>query len=72
MAQTVSCPACGAADLDVCQYNSMMVLRADTAMFSLTCPVCGAKVSSLQPIPLQLREEVRFAALEVDAGMGRE
>ena len=39
---------------------------------TITCPACGAKVSSMQTIPSQLRDEVRFAAIEVGAGMGRE
>lgn len=67
----VTCPGCGKTDLDVCDYESMMVVRADLAMFTLRCPSCGAQVSSMQPIPLQLREEVRYAAIEVGAGMGR-
>ncbi|EGC88713.1 hypothetical protein HMPREF9404_4172 [Eggerthella sp. HGA1] len=50
----------------------MMVVRADLAMFTLRCPHCKATVSSMQPIPPQLYEEVRFAALEVGAGMGLE
>ena len=57
---------------DVCRYESMMVVRADLAMFTLRCPHCKATVSSMQPIPPQLYEEVRFAALEVGAGMGLE
>ena len=65
MARPMTCPACGATDLDVCRYDSMMVLRADLAFFTLLCPQCGTKVSALQPIPLALREEVRFAAIEV-------
>lgn len=71
MSQPMSCPACGEAGLDVAAYDSMMVLRPELALFSLTCPRCGAKVSSLQPIPAGLREEVRFAAIEVGAGMGQ-
>lgn len=72
MEWSITCPVCGAADLDACHYDSMMVLRDDLAMFTLRCPWCGATVSSMQPIPLQLREEVRFAAIEIGAGMGRE
>lgn len=72
MSSEVTCPACGAADFDVCLYEAMMVVRADLALFTLKCPHCGAKVSSLQPIPSQLRDEVRFAAIEVGAGMGLE
>lgn len=66
------CPSCGASDLDVCRYDSMMVLRKDMALFSLHCPHCQAVVSSVQDIPAQLQEEVRFAAIELDAGMGRD
>ena len=73
MSKGVTCPACGAVGLDVCRYESMMVVvRADLAMFTLRCPHCKATVSSMQPIPPQLYEEVRFAALEVGAGMGLE
>lgn len=72
MAVGLSCPACGERNLDVCGYESMMVLRSDIALFTLRCPKCGARVSSVQTIPLALREEVRFAAIEVGAGMGRE
>lgn len=72
MSQGMTCPACGATGLDVCRYDSMMVVRADLAFFTLHCPHCDATVSSLYPIPPQLREEVRFAALEVGAGMGLE
>ena len=71
MQTCVKCPACGASDVDVLTYDSMMVLRPDVALFSLTCPRCGAKVSSLQPIPAALRDEVRFAAIELGAGMGQ-
>lgn len=70
VADGLTCPACGAVDLDVCDYDSMMVLRKDTAFFSLRCPHCGAAVSSVHAIPVQLREEIKFAAIEVGAGMG--
>ena len=51
----VVCPACGAQDLDVCAYDTMLVVRPDLALFTLECPACGASVSTLQRIPLQLR-----------------
>lgn len=70
MTAKLTCPACGATDLDVCKYDSMMVLSKDTALFSLRCPHCDATVSSVHAIPLQLREEIRFAAIEIGAGMG--
>ncbi|HIS41037.1 MAG TPA: UDP-N-acetylmuramoylalanyl-D-glutamate--2,6-diaminopimelate ligase [Candidatus Aphodovivens avistercoris] len=65
----VACPACGKHDLDLCRYDAMLVVRADLALFTLACPACGTTVSTLQRIPPQLREEVRFAAIEVGAGM---
>lgn len=70
MSNGVTCPACGEKGLDVCGYDSMLVVSADLAMFTLRCPRCGATVSSMQRIPQKLREEVRFAAIEVGAGMG--
>ena len=72
MAQTITCPACGKTDLDVCSYASMMVVRRDLALFKIECPSCHVMVSALHAIPLQLREEVRFAAIEAGAGMGAE
>ena len=48
----------------------MMVLRPDMALFTLACPHCGTRLSSLLPIPASLREEVEFAAIELGAGMG--
>lgn len=68
----LTCPSCGANDLDLRSYDSMMVLRSDLALFSIHCGHCAAKISTLQPIPPSLREEVRFAAIEVGAGMGME
>lgn len=72
MVQTLTCPACGFRDLDLNDYESMIVLRADLALFSLRCNRCASKISSVQPIPAALREEVRFAAIEIGAGMGLE
>ncbi len=63
-----SCPRCGGRTFDLTSYQAMMVLRPDLALFTVTCPTCGATVSLLQPIPPSLREEVRFAAIEVGAG----
>ncbi|MEC4184905.1 UDP-N-acetylmuramoylalanyl-D-glutamate--2,6-diaminopimelate ligase [Adlercreutzia sp. R21] len=70
MKSTVKCPRCGADDIDVRTFDSMMVLRADMALYALTCPHCAAKLSSLGAIPPSLREEVVFAAIELGAGMG--
>ncbi|MEF9925520.1 MAG: UDP-N-acetylmuramoylalanyl-D-glutamate--2,6-diaminopimelate ligase [Raoultibacter sp.] len=72
MGEIMQCPACGATDFDLAEYESMMVLRADSAFFTLRCPTCSTMVSAVAAIPASLREEVRFAALEVGAGMGHE
>lgn len=71
MKPLVSCPQCGSADFDLNAYESMIVVAEDHALFTLRCPYCDARVSALRPIPLELREEVQFAAIEVGAGMGR-
>lgn len=67
--KNVVCPACGAPDLDLCKYDSMMVLRADFALFTLHCPYCGSQVSAAHGIPPELYDEVRYAAIETSAGM---
>lgn len=69
---TLQCPACSAGSLDLCRYESMMVVRPGFALFGLHCPSCGSSVSALQPIPAALQEEVRFAAIVAGARMGRE
>ena len=66
----VTCPACGADDVDVRSCESLMALRSDLALFTLTCPHCAARISALLTIPPELREEVVFAAIELGAGMG--
>lgn len=72
MGEILRCPKCGETDFDLAAYDSMMVLRVDMALFTLTCPECGASLTSLAAIPPSLRDEVRFAAIEVGAGMGLE
>lgn len=72
MTRKLICPACNAKGLDLCNYESMMVLRQDLAMFVVACPACGSKVSSLQLIPDQLRDEIDYAAISIGAGMCRE
>lgn len=72
VATRLTCPSCGAKDLDIRRYDSMMVLRKDTALFALHCPHCSTVVSSVQAIPQELNDEVRFAAAQLGAGMGRD
>lgn len=68
----LACPACRAHNLDLRAYDSMMVLHADLALFTLRCPSCSTVFSTLQPIPATLRDEVDFAAIELGAKMGRD
>ncbi len=72
MGTQMNCPNCGAERLDVHDYESMIVVTSDHALFTVRCAACGTRVSSLRAIPLDMREEVQFAAIEVGAGMGRE
>ena len=72
MALKLTCPRCAAKALDVYDYESMIVISSAHAMFTMRCPECGTLASSVQVIPRELREQVRYAAIEVGAGMGRE
>ena len=68
----MQCPKCASARIDVFDYESMVVLSRNHALFTVRCPACSAKVSTVQEIPALLREDVRMAAREVGAGMGCE
>ena len=72
MGDLLTCPECRKACIDFHDYESMIVVARDFALFTPRCPACGARVSSMQAIPEDMREEVRFAAIQVGAGMGRE
>lgn len=65
------CPSCGVRDLNLLNYRSLMVLRRDLGLFSLACPSCGNKVSSIQQIPPELTPEINQAAAEIHAGMNQ-
>ena len=71
MRSVMICPNCACSDLDPLSYESMIVVTAYHALFTMRCPQCGARVSGLRPIPDELHDEVQFAAIEVGAGMGR-
>ena len=64
------CPSCGLSTLNLFEYSSLMALRQDLGLFTVECPNCQSKISSIQPIPLQLQKEVIRVANEVNAGMG--
>ena len=72
MTPALDCPRCGTHDLLLEQYESMMVIASDFALFTVRCPHCGARVSGLRAIPSAMHDEVWYAAIEVGAGMGRD
>ena len=72
MGTVVKCPTCGAQDFDLARYESMMVLSAKYALFTLGCPHCATKVSSVCTIPSCLRTDIEEAAMQLGCGMGRE
>lgn len=72
MKPRLQCPNCAATGFRLEDYESMIVIALDYAMFTLSCPQCGARVSSVCEIPESLHDEIQFAAIEVGAGMGRD
>lgn len=66
------CPACGMRDLNLDEYVSLLVLKPQLGLFTLQCPSCQAKVSSIQPIPAELEPTVIEAAQKLNAGMGHD
>ena len=66
------CPKCTSDRIDVLEYESMVVLSKEHALFTMRCPSCKARVSTVQEIPIELLEDVRNAARAVGAGMGCE
>lgn len=70
--EVVACEKCGNTAFDLTKYRSMMLVSHDKALFTLSCPRCGATVSALCPIPEALRQRVREGAAEVHAGMGED
>ena len=67
---TMACPSCGEGTLNLFEYSSLMALKADLGLFTIECPNCKAKISSIHPIPAPLLSEVARAAEQVGAGMG--
>lgn len=66
------CPSCGARDLNLIDYSSLLVLKPHVGLFTLLCPSCHAKVTSIQAIPTELDASIVQAADELNAGMGRD
>ncbi len=70
MEMRLECPHCGSATIDLHDYESMIVITTEYALFSVHCPVCGNRISCVRPIPEDMHDEVLYAAIEVGAGMG--
>ncbi len=67
---TLFCPSCNMRDLNLTDYISLMVVKPGLGLFTLECPNCRAKITSIQAIPPELSDTVNKAAAELNAGMG--
>ncbi len=72
MSDCVKCPHCAASGLSLHDYESVMVLDSNLAVFTLVCPSCKSTIAAIRGIPRELRPLIRSAAREVGAGMGQE
>lgn len=72
MKKNMQCPKCGTTDIDLTHFQSMMLVSQDEALFTLQCPHCGNKISSVCAIPAPLQDKIKSVASELDAGMGRD
>lgn len=70
MEMRMECPHCSEVAIDLHDYESMMVITTEYALFTGHCPICGARISSVRPIPDDMHDEILYAAIEVGAGMG--
>ena len=68
----VCCPACKCQEVDLRNYDALLVLRKDFGLFSLTCPRCSTALSMVREIPESLRDEVYYAAVQIGTGTGWE
>lgn len=66
----LTCPSCGMRDLNLLNFDTLMVIKQGIGMFTIECPTCSERVSSIQPIPIDLFGEVEAAAVEMGCGMG--
>ncbi len=66
------CPACGMRDLNLLDYASLLVLKPQVGLFTLQCPTCQAKVTSIQAIPAELEPVIIESAQKLNAGMGHD
>lgn len=72
MGTIVKCACCGSTEFDLHDFDTMMVLCSELALFGLHCPHCSTHVAAVCAIPHDMLGLVYEYALEVGAGMGRE
>lgn len=65
------CPNCGLHDINLLNYSALMVLRSDLGLFTVECPNCAERLTSIQTIPEEIYKDVVKVADEIGAGMGR-
>ena len=53
--------------VDVRAYDSLMALRSDLALFTLTCPHCAARISALPDHSARFGK--KYAADQLGSGM---
>lgn len=70
MSVAVTCKVCGSTNFDLHDYDSMMVLSREVALFTLRCPDCGASVTAPCAIPEDLLPAIEETARRIGAGMG--
>ena len=71
MGTIVKCGRCGSTEFDLHEFDTMMVLCDQLALFGLRCPNCSTQVAAVCVIPQDMQPLVRFSAREVGAGMGK-
>lgn len=71
MGTIVQCAVCGSTAFDLHDFDTMMVLCPELALFGLRCPQCDAHIAAVCVIPPDMHQLVKHYAWEVGAGMGR-
>ncbi|MBQ9069661.1 MAG: UDP-N-acetylmuramoylalanyl-D-glutamate--2,6-diaminopimelate ligase [Eggerthellaceae bacterium] len=72
MGTVVECAKCGSTEFDLREFESMMVLCDQLALFGLRCSRCRSHVFAVCVIPHELQPQIEAAAAKLGAGMGRQ
>ena len=70
MAPEIKCKACGSTDFALTDYESLLALSSDLAVFTLRCPHCKTPTVVVCSIPEEIRADIDAAADKLGAGMG--